>query len=504
MSNDKWIHYFVDGVIHEAEWTEYDRNYLVNRVIALIGMNEIAADDYSRSTPPPALVTCKNHLVEMAVSNGAIADSLSARDQLGATLMDLITPSPTKINQTFHQYAETDAQKATDYFYQLSCQNDYIKTEAIAKNIRFFSKQKYGTYEITINLSKPEKDPKEIALARTMKTSKYPRTMLAPENEGYQGRVDYPSRVNHRIIWFPMGAETWGFQYSPYAYYQEHCIFLNQQVVPMKITQQTFERLLGIIDRFPHYFVGSNADLPIVGGSILSHDHYQGGLDVFPMSQATVDWLQADTVFDSVQLGIVNWPMSVIRLSSSSKEELVACATSVLAYWDEYSDLSQDIVAHAEDGTRHHTITPIARQRDGVYELDLVLRDNHTTATYPDGLFHPHPQYHHIKKENIGLIEVMGLAILPPRLKDELAEVKKTLIGENSQVVSAHQDWVEDLKAQVDGPLSEEQADALIEQSLGEIFEQILENAGVFKRTEAGQNAFRAFVSRWQADRKGA
>lgn len=500
---EKQLYEFVDGLIREGAWTEYDRNYLQNRVMALIGMEELTIEEKRISQKEVSLLTTRDQLVAYAVRQQVIEDSFSARDQLGAVLMDFLTPSPTEVNRQFQAYYQESPKKATDYFYHLSCQNDYIKTRAIAKNSRFFTKRTYGTYEITINLAKPEKDPKDIARARTMKAAHYPRTMLAPENEGYLGRADYPARVNHRIIWFPLAAETWGFQYSPYAYYQEHCIFLNQQVVPMKIEKQTFERLLTIVDAFPHYFVGSNADLPIVGGSILSHDHYQGGLDVFPMSRAEVAVEQAVVGYPSVHIGIVNWPMSVIRMKGPDKNALVQCATSLLHFWQQYTDASQDLLAVSPDGTPHHTITPIARQRNGVYELDLVLRDNHTTPAYPDGLFHPHPAYHHIKKENIGLIEVMGLAILPPRLKAELVEVNRALLGKESQVAPYHQDWVAAMKQHYGEGLSEEQVNQIVEESIGTIFEHIFENAGVFKRTPEGQQAFQTFIDYWQMTKKG-
>ena len=340
----------------------------------------------------------------------------------------------------------------------------------------------------------PEKDPKDIAAAKNAKVRHYPACQLCFENEGYQGRLDHPARANHRIIRFDMAGQEWGFQYSPYAYFNEHCIFLYSQHIPMSINRKTFERLLTIVETFPGYFAGSNADLPIVGGSILTHEHYQGGRHTFAMELATVEESYTISGFEAVSLGIVNWPMSVLRLQSDDKAQLIELADHILESWRGYSDLAVQVLA-TSDGQPHHTITPIARIRDGRYELDLVLRDNQTSPEHPDGIYHPHADVQHIKKENIGLIEVMGLAILPPRLKEELKQVQDYLLGRESSVASYHQDWADDLKGTHPSITEEAEAEAIVRESVGQIFARVLEDAGVYKRTAEGQAAFRRFVA---------
>ena len=366
--------------------------------------------------------------------------------------------------------------------------------KAIAKNIAYRVPSDYGELEITINLSKPEKDPKEIAAAKLVKSSNYPQCQLCMENEGYHGRVNHPARSNHRIIRFDISGQEWGFQYSPYAYFNEHCIFLDSQHRPMAISRKTFERLLTIVETFPGYFAGSNADLPIVGGSILTHDHYQGGRHTFPMERAPVEESFTIEGFEAVSLGIVNWPMSVLRLQSDDKAQLIALADNILESWRSYSDPAVQVLA-SSNGEPHHTITPIARIRDGHYELDLVLRDNQTSPEHPDGIYHPHADVQHIKKENIGLIEVMGLAILPPRLKEELKLVQRYLLGQVDGVAKYHQEWADDLKTQHPDLSSEEESQEVVRVSVGNIFARVLEDAGVYKRTEEGQAAFRRFVT---------
>ncbi|MDW8682184.1 UDP-glucose--hexose-1-phosphate uridylyltransferase [Streptococcus suis] len=478
---------FVEQVIANSDFEEMDALYLRNRVLALVGEQVLTVQ-----TELTDLIELKEELLAHGVRTGFVGELLEEQDMVGACLMDLITPSPSQVNRDFWQTYQDSPEQAVADFYALSKRNDYIKVAAVAKNIYYQTPTDYGNLEITINLSKPEKDPKAIAAARLAKASNYPQCLLCMENEGYQGRINHPARANHRIIRLDLGQEKWGFQYSPYAYYNEHAIFLNQEHVPMVISSQTFEQLLNLLDIFPDYFVGSNSDLPISGGSILTHNHYQGGRHSFAMEKAPIERQLVFDGFESVSAGIVKWPMSVIRLSSADKLALLGLATKILEKWRSYSDDSVQIKAET-DGTPHHTITPIARKRGDVYELDLVLRDNQTSEEFPDGIYHPHPDVQHIKKENIGLIEVMGLAILPPRLKAELAEVKKYLLGQASQVAAYHQPWADRLKTE-HPVVTEETAEEVIRASVGQIFARVLEDAGVYKRTPEGQAAFMRFV----------
>ena len=480
---------FVTAVIAASDYQEMDRIYLKNRVMSRIGEEGLDAPAHNSD-----VIALKEQLVEIAVANGKIPDSMAAKDSLGAELMDWITPSPSQVNHHFWETYRQSKEDAIADFYALSKRNDYIKVEAIAQNIAFEAETPYGSLEITINLSKPEKDPKDIAVAKLAKASHYPACQLCFENEGYQGRLDHPARANHRIIRFDMDGHDWGFQYSPYAYFNEHCIFLDSQHVPMAISRKTFERLLTIVETFPGYFAGSNADLPIVGGSILTHDHYQGGRHTFPMELAPVEDSFSIEGFEAVSLGIVNWPTSVLRLNSVDKEQLIALADHILESWRGYSDPAVQVLA-TSNGQPHHTITPSARIRDGRYELDLVLRDNQTSPEHPDGIYHPHADVQHIKKENIGLIEVMGLAILPPRLKEELKQVQDYLLGRESSVARYHQDWAADLKATHPAITEEAETEAIVRESVGQIFARVLEDAGVYKRTAEGQAAFRRFVA---------
>lgn len=479
---------FVTKVIEESSFEELDRIYLTNRVLALVGEGVFDVE-----TDQDNLIDLKDQLVEEAVRLETIEDSQAAREILGADLMDLVTPCPSQVNRDFWDtYAQSPEQAIAD-FYQLSQKNDYIKLKAIAKNIAYRVPSDYGELEITINLSKPEKDPKEIAAAKLVKSSNYPQCQLCMENEGYHGRVNHPARSNHRIIRFDISGQEWGFQYSPYAYFNEHCIFLDSKHRPMAISRQSFERLLAIVEQFPGYFAGSNADLPIVGGSILTHDHYQGGCHVFPMEVAPIQKNFTFEGFETVKAGIVHWPMSVIRLTSDSKEDLTELADKILLAWRQYSDPSVQVLAES-NGTLHHTITPIARKRDGQFELDLVLRDNQTSPEHPDGIYHPHKDVQHIKKENIGLIEVMGLAILPPRLKEEVEQVAAYLVGEDVSVADYHQEWADELKESHPGLTDKVQALEIVQESVGKIFARVLEDAGVYKQTEEGQAAFMRFV----------
>lgn len=479
---------FVTQVIEESFYEELDRIYLTNRVLALVGDGVLEVE-----TNVSELIELKDQLVEEAVRLETIEDSQTAREILGADFMDLVTPCPSQVNRDFWDtYAQSPEQAIAD-FYQLSQKNDYIKLKAIAKNIAYRVPSDYGELEITINLSKPEKDPKAIAAAKLVKSSNYPQCQLCIENEGYHGRVNHPARSNHRIIRFSMDGHEWGFQYSPYAYFNEHCIFLDSKHRPMAISRHSFERLLSIVEQFPGYFAGSNADLPIVGGSILTHDHYQGGRHVFPMEIAPLQQSFHFQGFENVKAGIVKWPMSVIRLTSDSKDDLTNLAEKILLAWRQYSDPSVQVLAES-NGIPHHTITPIARKRDRQFELDLVLRDNQTSPEHPDGIYHPHKDVQHIKKENIGLIEVMGLAILPPRLKVELEQVAAYLVGEDVLVADYHQEWADELKESNPDLTDKDQALNIVQESVGKIFARVLEDAGVYKQTEEGQTAFMRFV----------
>ncbi|MGQ7453602.1 UDP-glucose--hexose-1-phosphate uridylyltransferase [Streptococcus suis] len=478
---------FVEQVIANSDFKEMDALYLRNRVLALMGDQVLTVQ-----TDLEGLIELKDELLAHGVRTGFVGELLEEQDMVGACLMDLITPSPSQVNGDFWQTYQDSPEQAVADFYALSKRNDYIKVAAVTKNIYYQTPTDYGNLEITINLSKPEKDPKSIAAATKAEASNYPKCLLCMENEGYQGRINHPARANHRIIRLDLGKEKWGFQYSPYAYYNEHAIFLNQEHVPMVISPRTFEQLLDLLDLLPGYFVGSNSDLPISGGSILTHNHYQGGRHSFAMEKAPIERQLVFDGFESVSAGIVKWPMSVIRLSSADKPSLLGLATKILEKWRSYSDDSVQIKAET-DGTPHHTITPIARKRGDLYELDLVLRDNQTSEEFPDGIYHPHPDVQHIKKENIGLIEVMGLAILPPRLKAELAEVEKFLLGQASQLATYHQPWAESLKT-AHPDVTEETVGQVVRESVGQIFARVLEDAGVYKRTPEGQAAFLRFV----------
>lgn len=479
------IRKFVEQVIEKSDYTELDKYYLYNHVLHLVGKCEKECQEAS-------IIDVKDALVEQAVLNHKIDDLSSSKDSLGCELMDLITPIPSVLNQRFNETYAQDKKRAIADFYELSKTNDYVKTKAIAKNIYFKTPTDYGNLEITINLSKPEKDPKQIALAKKLAPSGYPLCQLCMENEGYYGRVDHPARTNHRIVRFNLGEEVWGFQYSPYAYFNEHCIFLDGKHEPMVISKETFSNLLEIVEKFPGYFAGSNADLPIVGGSILTHEHYQGGRHVFAMEEAPVEKSFRFAGFENVSAGIVKWPMSVIRLNGSDKAELVALSAKILNSWRKYSDEKVNVKAFDGD-VLHHTITPIARMKNGNYELDLVLRDNQTSEEYPDGIFHPHKDVQHIKKENIGLIEVMGLAILPPRLKDELAEVGKHILGTSNEMKEYHRVWADEIK-QNHPEATAENITEIVNQETGRVFARVLEDAGVYKRNKQGQEAFMRFV----------
>ena len=435
-------------------------------------------------------------LLDWAVENGRIEDDTTSRDLFDTELMGRLTPRPSQVIRAFRTRYEESPEAATDWYYQFSQDTDYILRYRIAKDVKWVAPTPYGDLDITINLSKPEKDPRAIAAAKTAPQGGYPKCQLCRENEGYAGRMNHPARQNHRIIPITIDGKDWFFQYSPYVYYNEHCIVFNGQHVPMKIDRSAFRKLLDFVKQFPHYFVGSNADLPIVGGSILSHDHFQGGRYTFAMEKAPVEKEVSFPGFEDVECGIVKWPMSVIRLRSADDDRLVDLAEKILTTWRGYTDEAAFIFAET-DGEPHNTITPIARMRDGKFELDLVLRNNITTEEYPLGVYHPHQELHHIKKENIGLIEVMGLAVQPSRLKGELADLADALAEgrdiRSDEALEKHADWAEELQTRY--TFTRENAMGILQKEVGVVFAQVLEHAGVYKCTDEGREAFLRFIS---------
>lgn len=477
---------FLDQIVASpSPYMALDKQYVENRIYALIGDGQTQA---SEGNDPVDLV---NALVETAITHAKIKDTPSEREILEAQLMDLMTPLPSALNRGFWDRYQVSPSDATDWFYQLSRANNYIKTRNIARNVVFDADTAAGDLEITINLSKPEKDPKAIAAARNQPKTGYPLDQLCMTNEGYLGRLGYPARSEHRIVRLTLGGETWGFQYSPYAYFAEHAIFLSQEHRPMKVDQHAITNLLEIVHQFPTYFVGSNADLPIVGGSMLSHDHYQGGKHTFPMMKAPLD-REFDLGIAGVTAGVVQWPMTDLRLRGTKPEALINAAVKVMDHWIDYSDESVDVRAYT-NGTRHHTVTPIAYRDGADFVLDLVLRDNQTSEQYPDGIFHPHQDVQHIKKENIGLIEVMGRAILPARLKTEMVEVTKYLLDQPNQIAPMHQAWADQLKAA--NQITAENVTPIVHQAIGDVFARVLADAGVFKRDAQGQTALDKFLA---------
>ncbi|MGN0507000.1 MAG: UDP-glucose--hexose-1-phosphate uridylyltransferase [Lachnospiraceae bacterium] len=488
---------------------EEDRIYTINRLLELFCMDApeetVAGEEAFSEKEETAEVPCDrvhleevlNRMCDYASAHGLLADdSVTYRDLFDTKVMGLFTPRPSEVIREFETKRAVDTKLATDYFYKLAKDSNYIRTGRVARDKKWKVSSEYGEIDITINLSKPEKDPKAIAAAKLMKQSGYPKCQLCMENEGYAGRTNHPARQNLRIIPLTMNNEPWGFQYSPYVYYNEHCIVLNQKHTPMKIDRACFVKLLDFVEQFPHYFLGSNADLPIVGGSILTHDHFQGGNYTFAMAKAEIETPVTFQGFEEVESGIVKWPMSVIRLRHTEKKPLIDLAECILKAWRGYTDESALILAET-DGEPHNTITPIARVRDGKFELDLVLRNNLTTKEHPLGVYHPHAELHHIKKENIGLIEVMGLAVLPARLKTELQEVKQCLLAgipvSSIESIAAHGPWAEEL-AKKYGSFSADTIDSVIEEEVGRVFVQVLEHAGVYKRTPEGREAFLRFL----------
>ena len=477
----------------ESEDVVYSRNNL----LAVFGLDdcEEVTETFEIEKPYDIL----NRMCDWAAEKGLIENTFDERDLFDTKVMGELTPRPSEVIRKFKEDYKVSPETATDNYYAFSQNTNYIRVDRIAKNLHWLADTEYGNIEITVNLSKPEKDPRDIAKAKLAPQSSYPKCLLCKENEGYQGRMNHPARQNHRIIPVTLTNESWFLQYSPYVYYNEHCILFSGEHRPMKISRGSFERVLEFVDIFPHYFVGSNADLPIVGGSILSHDHFQGGHHDFPMAVAEAEETFTIKGFEDVAVEKVKWPMSVIRLRGESKEKLVDLSDKILTAWRGYSDEKCEISAFTGD-TPHNTITPIARKKNGSYEIDLVLRNNRTSEEYPLGIFHPHQELHHIKKENIGLIEVMGLAVLPGRLKEEMKILKTLMVEKNAvslirenEKVEKHADWCEEILKKYEN-ITAENIENIIKVEIGIAFSKVLENAGVYKQEEEGKAGYRRFI----------
>ncbi|MCI9655971.1 MAG: UDP-glucose--hexose-1-phosphate uridylyltransferase [Lawsonibacter sp.] len=483
---------FRSGLIEEC-----DRTWAINTILDVLKLDSYTEpEEKDWETGYIELAPILEELLDDAYARGVLTEnSVVYRDLFDSELMGRLTPRPNEVREKFHFLYKDDPKAATDWYYAFSQDTNYIRRDRIARDIQWKAPTEYGELDITINLSKPEKDPKAIAAAKNLPASAYPRCQLCAENEGYAGRVNHPARQNHRIVPITINGSPWFLQYSPYVYYNEHCICLNSEHTPMKIDRACFAKLLDFVRQFPHYFVGSNADLPIVGGSILAHDHFQGGHYTFAMEKAPVETPFTFPGYEDVEAGIVKWPMSVVRIASENPERLIDLADKILLAWRGYTDEAAVILAET-DGEPHNTITPIARMRDGKFELDLVLRNNLTTEEHPLGLYHPHAELHHIKKENIGLIEVMGLAVLPARLKEELAAVADALASgsdlRSSELTAKHADWAEGFSGNY--TITAENALDIVQKETGLVFAQVLEHAGVYKRTPEGKEAFLRFL----------
>ena len=471
----------------------FDKKWAINRILEALELDSIEAED--AVFEEASLEEILKAMLDYACENGICEDSVVYRDLLDTKIMGAIIPRPSEVISKFYSLYEESPEKATEYYYHISRKSDYIREYRIKNDIKWLTSTEYGDIDITINLSKPEKDPKAIAAALKMKQSSYPLCLLCPENEGYAGRVNHPARQNHRVIPVDLNGEEWCLQYSPYVYYNEHSILFNGKHVPMAISEAGFRRLFAFVEKFPHYFVGSYADLSIVGGSVLTHDHFQGGNYTFAMTKAEIETPVEFKDFPQVEAGIIKWPMSVLRLKGTDYDKICTLAGKILAKWRGYTDEDAFIFAET-DGVPHNTITPIARFRDGKYELDLVLRNNITTEQYPDGVYHPHPEHHHIKKENIGLIEVMGLAVLPARLKEEMALLEKAIISgadiSKDEKIAKHLDWVEEIKSR--NNITAENCEKVLRDEIGKVFADILCQCGVFDRNENGKKQFLKFI----------
>lgn len=495
----KTVYGAVDALLDYAKKTELldplDETFARNGLLM-----ELKLEDYEAQEGTGTFPECLEILCDYAAETGVISDTIAARDLFDTRLMGHLTPRPSEVIKTFRQLYGKDPREATDYFYRLSQDCNYIRRDRIARDERWEADTKFGRLEISINLSKPEKDPRDIAAAKLKKAAGYPKCLLCVENVGYAGTISHPARQNLRVMPITVNGQEWGFQYSPYVYYNEHCIVMNTSHTPMVIDRAVFDKLFGFVEQFPHYFLGSNADLPIVGGSILAHEHFQGGCHSFPMEKAEEEFSFEVADFPAVRCCVVKYPMTVLRLNSADRQQICDLAGKILEKWRGYTDEAAWIYAET-DGEKHNTITPIARMREGRYELDLVLRNNLTTPEHPMGLYHPHEHLHNIKKENIGLIEVMGLAILPGRLKKEMADLRAALLkGEDlraNETLAKHADWVERWMPK-HPEFSAETAESIIRHEIGQVFGEVLECAGVYKCTEEGRNALKKFISEVQ------
>lgn len=472
-----------------------DKIYCINMLLDVLNLDEFEPVNVDEELEVPTAIL--ENILDYAVSKNMIENTVTERDLFDTKIMGCIMPRPSEVMKNFNEKYTKDKKEATNYYYNLSIASNYIRKTRTDQNIIWKTETEYGDLDITINLSKPEKDPKDIAKAKLLKATSYPKCLLCKENEGFKGNINHPARQNHRIIPMEFASEKWLLQYSPYVYYNEHCIILNSEHIPMKIYRKTFDNLLSFVDMLPHYFAGSNADLPIVGGSILSHDHYQGGNYTFAMEIAPIEKTYKIKSYPNTTINRVKWPMSVIRLCGEQKEEIINLATHILDKWKGYSDESVDIV-HTTNNEAHNTITPIARKKENIYELDLVLRNNRTSDKYPLGIFHPHAKVHHIKKENIGLIEVMGLAVLPARLKDEMHILKKYMLSKKEnisedKIVKKHNEWYTYVISKYND-INEENVEEILKKEIGAKFLTVLSHSGVFKRDLMGINAFDKFI----------
>lgn len=478
--------------IKEGLIEKEDEIYTVNQICAALSVDSFEDCEISADY---ALSDILKSILDWAVEHSLCEDSVVYRDLFDTKLMGLLTPKPSQVIKAFYENYEKSPKDATDYYYNLAKKSDYIREYRTKNDVKWITKTPYGDIDITINLSKPEKDPKAIAAALKMKQSAYPKCQLCKENEGYSGRVNHPARQNHRIIPIQLGESDFYLQYSPYVYYNEHCIVFNSEHIPMKIDRAAFEKLFAFVKFLPHYFVGSNADLPIVGGSILTHEHFQGGNYEFAMAKAPVETEFVFEGYEDITAGIVKWPMSVIRLACEDSDRLAELSEKILNKWKAYDD-EEAFIYSFTDGEPHNTITPIARFRNGKYEIDLVLRNNITTEECPLGYYHPHPEYHHIKKENIGLIEVMGLAVLPSRLKTEIAMLKQALLNGDDiaqiEEIAKHKEWADMIKSKY--TLTQDNCEDILKEEIGIIFTAILEQCGVFERTQTGKKQFIKFM----------
>ena len=474
-------------------FTKEDEIFVTNRILEILKLDSFDCDETFTDVN---LEETLKELLDFAVDKGLIDNNVTERDLFDTKLMAAMMPRPSEVIAKFNSLYKESPEAATDYYYNLSCDSDYIRRYRVEKDLKWLADTEYGAMDITVNLSKPEKDLKSILAAKNAPQSGYPKCALCKECEGYAGRINFPARQNHRIIPLSLDGDDWFMQYSPYVYYNEHCIVYNGEHIPMKVDITTLRKIIEFVTIFPHYFIGSNAGLPIVGGSILSHEHYQGGRYTFAMTKAPIEKELVFEGFEDLKTGIVKWPMSVIRITGANAERVIELGGKILTAWEKYTDENAFILAET-DGEKHNAVTPIARRRGDDYELDIVLRNNITTEEFPLGVYHPHPEYHHIKKENIGLIEVMGLAVLPGRLKQEMADLQTAILENrditNDEALAKHADWAEEIKAKY-SDINADNIDGIIKAEIGIVFSKVLEDTGVFKRDEKGQKAFMKFI----------